>query len=318
MIILLIALVASCSSERDNYISNTEVDVEIIFGAEESPLTPMDTTIESLLLVLYKDGEQFHTHQATLSEIYARKIDFTIAQGIYDIYLWANLSTSETNEILAARNTTLLSEIYTDLDSTSTTTFRMCGSANNCTVSNEGVLEFPVILKRIIARIHLHEITTSFQSSGNLQTLLIDSIYFIDIAGKSSLGGDENYIVDPQSWYSRCIGFSHHAPYQLFNYALPINSYLPYSKYYSEGTTFDLFANSSSSQITRMVITGTLSTKRTYYTIDLWPLQRNECHNLWVEITGMGTDCPSEVEVGATFEFVASDWGSVVSENVYY
>ena len=158
-------------------------------------------------------------------------------------------------------------------------------------------------ISRLVSKVEIDEVRTDFSQYPDLYagSFTIDSIYLINVAGESSMAGNETLL--PGIWYNKLGYESGNADALLCDAAgfsvAPGAAYsVPHYFYcYQNSSTSDSNFQIWSPRHTRLVLECTLSGRKTYYPVDIvsedGKLVRN-CRYLISElvITDIGADAP--------------------------
>ena len=198
----------------------------------------------------------------------------------------------------------LLSENATDA-------FVMSGSTSQ-ELKDGGTV--PVTVKRIVSRVSIKKISTDFQYALAQETLTLDGIYLINVAG------DNDYAADgtPTQWVNK-LGHKDNT-YDQFLYdkltSTTVTNKKPYEKEhvfypYPNPTQNDTYEATWSPRHTMLVVEVTFEGKKGYYPVVLPVLERNKTYVIdeMVIRHRPGDEPYKPIETGdATVQITVNDW----------
>lgn len=302
-------------------------------GTSAPPTQAADNAINKIMVFVFNTGTQEidHIKSATTAEVAAKVISVPATSGQRDIYIVSNFATADSANLANATTVTELKAVVSNIRSENEGNFRMIGkklnqaigtSANNITIS----------ISRLVSRVTLANITTTFAGGLASKSLAIDSVYLLNVNGTKSYG-DSSIIVSPATIYNRTdAGFT----FPIFDaYGTPVNvnNTTPYTTSSANGNHFYVYANPgvTFANSTKLIITGVLNNVRTYYPIAInvagnnyTPanpgIAANSLYSITVALTGMGSTDPNTPVLSATLTItvVPQNWAVVINQNVTF
>lgn len=302
-------------------------------GTNAPPTQAADNAINKIMVFVFNTSTQEidRIKSATASEVTAKVISVPATSGQRDIYIVSNFAVADSTNLANATTVTELKAVVSNIRSENEGDFRMIGkklnqvigtSANNITVS----------ISRLVSRVTLANITTTFTGGLASKSLAIDSVYLLNVNGTKSYG-DSSIIVSPATIYNRTdAGFT----FPIFDaYGTPVNvnNTTPYTTSRANGNHFYVYANPGVTFVnsTKLIITGILNNVRTYYPIainvagnnytPITPgITANSLYSVTVTINGVGSTDPNTPVLSATLTItvVPQNWAIVINQSVNF
>jgi len=162
-----------------------------------------------------------------------------------------------------------------------------------------------ITAERLVSKVEIDKISIDFSNYPDYasRTFTIDSIYLINVAGKSTLDGSMNYVPSASAWINKRV-YAHSSSDALLcdRVQSTVTATKPYAVQhsfycYQNNTSSDTHSAVWSARYTRLVVACSIGTIKTYYPIDIvGPESRllRNCRYVISElvITDLGCDAP--------------------------
>jgi len=301
-----LAALALCSCQRAD-IDGKPVEVNVtILGTAPTRATSVtyenESKVGNLQVYVFNDGKLEDYRDAGA----AMTAQLTATSGQRTVWALVNAPaiTNVTTETELKAKVSLLSENATDA-------FVMSGSTTQ-ELKDGGTV--PVTVKRIVSRVSIKKISTDFQYALAQETLTINGIYLINVAG------DNTYTADgtPTQWVNK-LGHKDNA-YDQFLYdkltSTTVTNKKPYEKEhvfypYPNPTQNDTYDATWAPRHTMLVVEVTFEGKKGYYPVVLPVLERNKTYVIdeMVIRHRPGDEPYKPIETGdATVQITVNDW----------
>ena len=177
-----------------------------------------------------------------------------------------------------------------------------------------------IAVERLVSKVEIDKISIDFSRYPDLaaQTFTIDSIYLVNVAGETTLSDGTSFIPATSAWINKQ-GYAPSAADALLCDVVRQNvmtarphSTPHYFYCFQNNTSSDSHSKGWTARYTRLVISCTLGTTRTYYPIDITGpgnrLSRN-CRYVIRElvITDLGSDAPDNIITGHVPYYFSSE-----------
>lgn len=302
-------------------------------GTNAPPSQAADNAINKIMVFVFNTSSQEidQAKAATPAEVTAKVVSIVATSGQRDIYVVTNFASADSSNLMNASTVTELKAVISNIRAENEGNFKMIGKKLSQTITTSAN-NITVVVSRLVARVTLSNITTTFTGGLANKTLAVDSVYLLNVNGTKSYG-DSSIIVSPVTVYNRTdAGFA----FPIFDaYGTPanVNNTTPYTTSKANGNHFYVYANPGTTftNSTKLIITGILNGVRTYYPIavnvagngynPVTPgITANSQYAITVAITGFGSADPNTPVLSATLTItvVPQNWATVINQNVSF
>lgn len=304
------------------------------------PTQAADNTVGSIMIFVFNTSTQ-NVDQikiATPAEVTAKQVGVSASSGTRDIYVVVNYPSSAQTALSNVTSVATLKAIYADLKNENEGNFCMIGKQlNQAIAAAPAANNITVVVSRLVARVTLANITSTF--SGGLLSggISIDSVYIINATGTKSYG-DSSIVVSPATIYNRTQSGMTFPLYD--NYTVPaiVTNLTPYTTTVLNGNHYYVYANAANTYAgaTKLVITGLLNGVRTYYPIAInvagngytptgTPgIAANSQYSITVTLKGYGNPATdpgylNQIQSStATITVTPANWHTVINQSVNF
>ena len=252
---------------------NRPVQVTVsVRGAAEtrvaSPSASNESKVNSLQLLVF-NGNQLEDYVDAGS---ATSITLTATSGVRTIWALVNAPAAGSVQTIGQ-----LLETVSNLSDNAPDSFVMTGSESCNLQDNANVT---VTVRRLVSKVSVKKISTDFQHSLAAETLTLDAIYLINVAGN----GDYEGLGTPTLWLNKLqYKSSDHNALLRDTVGATVKNGTPYltghAFYpYPNPVETESFASTWSARHTMLVVEVTLQGKKGYYPLELPVLERNKTY----------------------------------------
>ena len=262
-----------------------------------------ESKVNSLQLFIF-NGENLEDY---VNAGAATSVQLTATSGSRTI--WALVNAPETKNI---QTVSQLASAITQLKDNAKDSFVMTGSESKVLEDKGNVT---VGVKRIVSKVSVKKISTNFQNSLATETLTINGIYLINVAGNN------NFAVSgtPTLWLNKLQYTSTDSNALLYDAVnATVKNGTPYNQEhafypYPNPTEAETYADTWSVRHTMLVVEVTLQNKKGYYPVELPVLERNKTYTInELILKHRPGDVPYKpIETGdATVSITVNEWES--------
>jgi hypothetical protein len=269
-----LAALAILSCERENIgIENEPATINVaILGTPSTRATSVsyenESKVKDLQVYVFNNGkleDYKHVEQAMTAQL-------TATSGLRTIWALVNAPTFQD-----PKTESELKEKASQLADNGSDAFVMVGSTS---IELKDQLTVPITVKRLVSRVSIKKISTDFQSALASETVSIDGIYLINVAGDNTYAADGT----PGTWVNKLKHEDSSYDALLFDkVTTTVNNTKAYEKehvFYPYPNPIDnkLYDGTWAPRNTILVVEVTFQSKKGYYPVVLPALERNKTY----------------------------------------